>query len=126
MLTSIASARPVRVTKISTKHTAISVSNAAAAVARVTSINVGRAGKDGAAGVGSDWNTLANKPVQFVRQDFLNTNVIAFAHNMQRYPSVHVEDTGGNRWIPTRTHYPSINDIAITFDTAFSGTVFLS
>lgn len=50
MITSITSARPVRVTKISTKHTTISVSNGAGLVSRVTSVNVGRAGKDGSNG----------------------------------------------------------------------------
>lgn len=73
----------------------------------------------------ADWNTLDNKPVQFSRQDFLNTNVISFTHNMQTYPAVHVEDTSGNRWIPKSTHYPTLNDIVVTFDTVFSGTVFL-
>ena len=52
MITNITSARPVRVTKISTKHTTISVSNAVAATSRVTSVNVGRAGKDGLDGSG--------------------------------------------------------------------------
>lgn len=50
MITNITSARPVRVTKISTKHTTISVGNGAGAISRVTSVNVGRAGKDGSNG----------------------------------------------------------------------------
>lgn len=73
-----------------------------------------------------DWNLLLNKPVITDRRDFLNTNVIVFTHNMQKYPSVYIEDTGGNRWFPKTIDYPTLNDITITFDNVFSGTVYLA
>lgn len=73
-----------------------------------------------------DWNLIINKPVMTDRRDFLNTNVIVFAHNMQKYPAVYIEDTGGNRWFPTTIDYPTLNDITITFDSVFSGTVYLA
>ena len=50
----------MRVTKISTKHTAISVSNGAAAISRVTSVNVGRAGKDGQPGINGSGAIFVN------------------------------------------------------------------
>jgi hypothetical protein len=64
-------------------------------------------------------------PITF-QQDFLNTNSITVNHNMQKKPSVYIEDTGGNVWVPKKINHTTLNTLNIQLDTVFSGTVFLS
>jgi hypothetical protein len=92
----------------------------------LTAMAFGVRGQDGL-GVGLIyWNDILGKPPITARQDFLNTNTISFAHNMQKYVGFEVLDTAGTRWLPKKFSYPSINEILIEFDTAFSGTVYLN
>lgn len=91
----------------------------------VFGVSVDLKGEKGDTGT-SDWNDLVNKPPLSHTQDFLNTTTINATHNMQKRPSVRVEDTAGTQWIPPRISYPSLNEVIVQFDTALSGTIFLS
>jgi hypothetical protein len=68
---------------------------------------------------------VALPPITY-QQDFLNTNSIVVVHNMQKKPSVYIEDTGGNVWVPRKINHTTLNTLNIQLDTVFSGTVFLS
>lgn len=69
-----------------------------------------------------------SKPVQLppYQHEFLNTNLITANHNLHKYPAVLVKDSSGNIWIPKGIEYPNVDTVVITFDTVFSGIVFLS
>ena len=73
-----------------------------------------------------DWNTLINMPPQSIRQEYTNVNLIVKTHNMKKYPTVKLQDTGGTWWSPRTIDYPTIDEVVIGFDTLFSGTLFLS
>lgn len=72
------------------------------------------------------WDAIINKPPLSVQQDFTNTNVIVIPHNMRKKPAVAVFDTGGNQWFPKSITHTDLNNTTVTFDSTFSGTVYLS
>jgi hypothetical protein len=67
------------------------------------------------------------EPPKSVKFDFSDSTAIGtFTHNMAKYPSVRVVDTGGNWWIPKTINFPTLNTIIIEFDLSFGGTLILS
>lgn len=72
------------------------------------------------------WNSILNKPDLSAYQDYSNTTLIVFNHDLRKYPAVYIEDTGGNRWSPKTIDYPTLAQVIITFDNLFSGRVTLS
>lgn len=73
-----------------------------------------------------NWDAIINKPNLSYQQDFINTNVIVLAHGMRKKPAVTVMDTGGNQWFPKSITHTDLNNTTVTFDSTFSGTVYLS
>lgn len=73
-----------------------------------------------------NWDSIINKPNLSYQQDFINTNVIVLAHGMRKKPAVTVMDTGGNQWFPKSIVHTDLNNTTVTFDSTFSGTVYLS
>lgn len=80
----------------------------------------------GGGGGSTTWNSILNKPDLSAFQDYLNTTLIVFNHDLRKYPAVYIEDTGGNRWSPKTIDYPTLAQVIITFDNIFSGRVTLS
>lgn len=74
----------------------------------------------------SDWDDLVNKPPLYFTYSFSNQSIVEFDHNMQKYPSVRVIDSGGSEWFGGKIEYLSINRIKIEHSVAITGDIILS
>jgi len=67
-------------------------------------------------------NTLSGLADKTFSLPFVTSSVIAVAHNLGKYPSSIVIDTGGNELIPAIQH-TDVNNLTVTLSVATSGTV---
>ena len=78
----------------------------------------GTAGTEGGGGPGSGDKTYVHT------QASANT-VWTVVHNLAKFPSVEVVDTGGN-WLIANVHYVDENSLTVTFGGATSGKVYVN
>ncbi len=68
---------------------------------------------------------INNQNTTFVHNQLSPALVWTIEHNLNKYPSVTVADSGGN-WVIGDIDYVSSNSITVTFTGAFSGKAFLN
>lgn len=69
--------------------------------------------------------TEAGGDKTYIHKQVIASNTWEITHNLYKYPSVSVVDTGGNVVIGD-VEYTSLNTLAITFTAPFSGTAYLN
>lgn len=68
---------------------------------------------------------IINSPNNYVHNQLVPSNEWIIEHNLNKYPSVTVVDSGGNAVIGD-INYKSMNEIVISFQSAFSGNAYLN
>jgi hypothetical protein len=64
-------------------------------------------------------------PLEYVHTQTLSLATWTITHNLGKYPSVMVVDTGGNV-VMGEVQYTSTNQLVLTFSATFSGKAYLS
>lgn len=70
-------------------------------------------------------STEAGGDKTYIHKQVIASNTWEITHNLYKYPSVSVVDTGGNAVIGD-VEYTSLNTLVITFTAPFSGTAYLN
>jgi hypothetical protein len=84
-------------------------------------------GVGGSGGSGSsDWSDITNKPALYYTGTFTDSTNIVITHNMRKYPSIRVIDTGGTEWHGGVVTYTDLNNIKVKFSYLFGGTIYLT
>lgn len=74
-----------------------------------------------------DWSDLINRPPLYYTGAFTDSTNIVINHNMKKYPSVRVVDTGGTEWhSPKSITFTDLDNIVVKFNYLFAGTIYLS
>ena len=74
-----------------------------------------------------DWVNVTNKPTLYTEFNFNDARHIVINHNLGTKPGgIRVVDTGGNTWEGFSVNYVDANNLVITFNYFFGGTVYLS
>ena len=69
--------------------------------------------------------TEAGGDKTYIHKQVIAANTWEITHNLYKYPSVSVVDTGGNAVIGD-VEYTSLNTLVIKFTSPFSGTAYLN
>ena len=61
----------------------------------------------------------------YYKFNFTNDTSIEIEHNLNRYPSVTVVDSGGDMVLPGNVHYDDVNNLTVTLSIQTTGIVLL-
>lgn len=82
--------------------------------------------EQGNVGSESDFlNSFKATDANYVHDQISSAKEWRIIHNLEKYPSVSIVDTGGNM-VVGEVHYVSINEVIISFTFEFSGKAYLN